>query len=435
MKLQSIVNVKKVAGENKRTVGKWLCRFGAAALVAAMLSGCGKTPEKVEDFATYASSVQELTIPEGVKVVALGEATHGNNEFQQLKLDVFQQLVETTDVRAFVLEGDFGGCELVNQYIQGGEGDIKEITSLLGYRIYRTDNMMHLIEWMRSYNETASEDEKVRFYGMDMQYGSRCINLLKAFYENADTSRAGEISQQMDSLFGLEEDGYKVEEYDSIIAFLDDMKKDIEDHKADYSAATSSFDVEYALNEVQNLVYYMEYREKENFGQKYRDNCMFENVKWVLSQEENRGHGTIMISGHNGHITKNLSTAYTFLGNQLYEELGSMYFAIGTDYYNTECNVPNKGERITFETCSEDPLAYQVGEMPENVYYLDFAKAKESATLSKMISENMSTGSLGESYTPAMKYVKAYTHVYHAPEAMFDAMIYVYDATPIEVWQ
>ena len=254
-------------------------------------------------------------------------------------------------------------------------------------------------------------------------------------YDTPSACEFREFHSVRDALFGLEEDGYKPEEYDSIIAFLDGLKKDIEDHKADYSAATSSFDVEYALSEVQNLKYYMEYREKENFGQKYRDNCMFENVKWVLSQEENRGHGIIMISGHNGHITKNLSTAYTFLGHQLYEELGSAYFAIGTDYYNTECNVPDNGERITFETCSEDPLAYQVGEMPENMYYLDFAKAKESAALSKLISNKMSTGSLGESYSSSMKYVKTFTHIYHAPDAMFDAMIYVYDATPIEVWK
>lgn len=408
----------------------------ATALISAtLLTGCEKKMEKIEDFATYATSVQEIVIPEGVKVVALGEATHGNVEFQQLKKEVFQQLVETTQIRAFVLEGDFGGCALINQYIHGGEGDIKEITKLLGYRIYRTDYMKNLIEWMREYNETASPEEQVRIYGMDMQYDGRCIALLKQFYEKVDGEKAATYSERMDALFGTEEDAYRTEDYDEILAFLQELQKDVEECKEDYSAVTSASESEYALCEIQNLIYYMEYREKENFSSKYRDNCMFENVKWVLTQEESLGHPAIMISGHNGHITKNQSTAYTFLGHQLFEELGDSYFAIGTDYYNTSCNVPGENGRIIFENCSEDPIAYQVADMPENVYYLDFVKAKESTELSKLLSEKMSTGSLGEGYSATMKYVKATTHVYHAPQDMYDAMIYVYEATPIEIWE
>ena len=58
--------------------------------------------------------------------MALGEATHGNKEFQQLKLDVFKIMVEDYGVRAFSLEGDYGGCETVNRYIHGGDGTVKE---------------------------------------------------------------------------------------------------------------------------------------------------------------------------------------------------------------------------------------------------------------------------------------------------------------------
>lgn len=39
-------------------------------------------------------------------MIALGEATHGNAEFQQLKMDVFQIMVENYGVRSFALETD-----------------------------------------------------------------------------------------------------------------------------------------------------------------------------------------------------------------------------------------------------------------------------------------------------------------------------------------
>lgn len=88
--------------------------FLGVALLASLVFmrfggfGTGKTAN-VEEFAEYAQSVENLSIPEDKKIIALGEATHGNVEFQQLKLEVFKQMVEHYDVRAFALEGDYGG--------------------------------------------------------------------------------------------------------------------------------------------------------------------------------------------------------------------------------------------------------------------------------------------------------------------------------------
>lgn len=44
-----------------------------------------------KEFKNYAQAVSDITIPENTKIVALGEATHGNVEFQQLKLMQHQQ--------------------------------------------------------------------------------------------------------------------------------------------------------------------------------------------------------------------------------------------------------------------------------------------------------------------------------------------------------
>ncbi len=43
-----------------------------------------------EEFRKYAEPVENLSIPGDKKIIALGEATHGNAEFQQLKLEVFK---------------------------------------------------------------------------------------------------------------------------------------------------------------------------------------------------------------------------------------------------------------------------------------------------------------------------------------------------------
>ncbi len=121
----------------------------------AYFGGFGKVkPIDTKEFAMYAGGVSDITIPDSVRIIGLGEATHGNAEFQQLKLDVFKLMVEKYGVRAFALEGDYGGCETVNRYIHGGAGTAQEATAAIGFPIYRTEQMEQLIDWMRQYNAT-----------------------------------------------------------------------------------------------------------------------------------------------------------------------------------------------------------------------------------------------------------------------------------------
>ena len=164
-----------------------------AALVFMRFGGFG-TGENVnpEEFLAYAEPVENITVPESAKIIALGEATHGNAEFQQLKLEVFKLMVKNNGVRAFALEGDYGGCEQVNRYIHGGEGTAQEAAAAIGFSIYRTEEMAELISYMRQYNESALEGEDLRFYGFDMQrisYSMRFLEEVCKELECCDTGR------------------------------------------------------------------------------------------------------------------------------------------------------------------------------------------------------------------------------------------------------
>jgi erythromycin esterase len=164
---------------NEKKVKKHPLRWALlAVVVVAVVAGCvfsryggfGSGPSaNADELARYAAPVSEVAVPAGTRVVALGEATHGNREFQELKLDVFKTLVEKNGVRAFALEADCGGCETANRYIHGGEGTAEEAAEALVFTIYRTDQMAELLLWMRTYNETAVPGQDLRFYGFDMQ--------------------------------------------------------------------------------------------------------------------------------------------------------------------------------------------------------------------------------------------------------------------------
>ena len=399
---------------------------------AATLSGCGKKVETISDFSSYAIKVDEITIPENVRIVGLGEATHGNVEFQELKLDVFSRLVETANVRGLILEGDFGGCAIANDYILYDRGDVDTAIRRLGYGIYRTEQMKELVTWMHDYNAEVAEDDKVRLYGADVQYFDYAIEYMDNFLTYCESDYADEFGKKAEELY--EEDGMTLKKTDksSYTAFLDEVKEEIEGNKESFATKTDDEEVERALQNVQALRENLEY----NMGGKKsdtRDTYMKEMIDWALGMEEEKHDAKLMFASHNGHMSRAKINPYDSCGMALAEEYGEDYFAIGTDYYNTECNLPDGAQRTKQSFCSDDVLAAQLKDMEENMYYLDFDGAADSEKLSEILDNPMSTGSLGESYTPAMKVVKKMTQINFAPSKMYDAMIFVYDATPTEI--
>ncbi len=124
---------------------------------------------KNKDVVAAAKSLDDINVPNNVKIFGLGEASHGAVEFQESKLDVLKILVEKHGFKAIVLEADFGDCLEANAYIQGGEGDAREIVNKMSFVIYHTQQMADLLDWMREYNQSVPEEECLRIYGFDMQ--------------------------------------------------------------------------------------------------------------------------------------------------------------------------------------------------------------------------------------------------------------------------
>ncbi len=387
--------------------------------------GTGPCADETE-FMQCADQVDNIKIPEKTKIVALGEASHGNVEFQQLKLSLFQNLVENDGVRAFALEGDYGGCEYVNRYIHGGEGTARQAAAAIGFAIYRTDEMADLISYMRKYNETAKDGDDLRFYGFDMQRWSYNLQYLIEACE-----KAGIDVTELKKLEDTEEQHseYDVEQQSKVITKIKEelQKTDVKDiAQADHLADTL----------LQNISFGKVFNSALE-GNALRDKLMAENVMWILSMEEQRGNSCIFISGHNGHIERsgNYGTDNRVMGNILSDELGEGYFAIGTDFYKTNCNLPkNNGNRITHTFYSYDPLAKAAKKAGYDMCWLDFSKVPENSKLKEQISDSIFMGSLGEGYSPFfMSLIPRSYRISKTPEALYDGMIFVTNAHPIEI--
>lgn len=394
--------------------------LGVIAIVSAYVFTCfgGFTTGKsldVDEFKVYAKTVDEISIPKDKNIIALGEATHGNKEFQQLKLEVFKKLVEEKRVRSFALEGDFGGCNEVNQYIHGGEGTVKEIVKKIGFQIYQTEEMMRLIEYMREYNNNVEENEQLNFYGFDMQRITYSSDALKkaCVDEGIDESFLEDLIVN-----GQWNQNYSYETKKDLLMKLK-TTLELKESKVEY--------IHYVNVLLQNIEVL---HRQDSDGSLLRDQYMAENVEWIFQQEQQRGNDCIFISGHNEHVAK--WGSYDSMGKLLSNKY--RYYVIGTDFYKTRCNLPKHSNKRTIQTFySHDPLAKTAKMAGYDMCWIDFSSLLENTNIKKCVSDYTYMGTLGEKYSIMIRLLPPSYRMFQPPATLYDSMIYVSNATPTKI--
>ncbi len=386
----------------------------AAALVFTRFGGFG-TGDSADptELTKYAKAVEDISVPDSARVIALGEATHGNADFQELKLEVFRLTVEKYGVRAFALEGDYGGCEQANRYIHGGGGSAAEAAAAIGFAIYRTDQMAELLSYMRQYNETAAPGEELRFYGFDMQRYAYSLGFLIEDCKALGVD-VGELEKLMDG-----EDWS--DEYDSEARI-----KAVETARTELVAKEAAAKtLHYADMLLQNL----SLGGADAGYADMRNAYMAQNVQWIAQQEAELGHDRIFISAHNGHVAKWGSA--DDMGTLLAKELGDAYYVIGTDFCRTRCNLPRPDHSRTYQVFySHDPLANAAKKAGLDVCWLDFTAIPEDSTLYPFAFDYNFMGSLGEGYFWYMRLLPYSYRIFQPPATLYDSIILVADAGP-----
>jgi erythromycin esterase len=236
------------------------------------------------------------------RIVAMGEATHGTREFQQLKVRTFRFLVEQLGFAVFGIEANWPESLSVNEYVLGGNVDP---TRGLGFLWWQTEDMFALLRWMRQYNQDPAHTRKLKFYGFDMQTpGLAQANVLD-YLRRVDPEAVDTAGEVFDLLGRWGENkeyetaGAEVKRRtaESLAALL----RRFDERKQEYVGRSRLHDWTLAR---QNMVVVRQAEVKLGDqgepGRTFRDRAMAENVKWILEQEP---PGTkMMLWAHNGHV-------------------------------------------------------------------------------------------------------------------------------------
>lgn len=397
---------------------------GSLAAVIALNYKTVLASHKVKEVVESAQKFDDIEISDNVKIVGVGEATHGSSEFQTLKLEMFKKLVEENGFTAFILEADFADCLEANAFIQGGEGDARNIVNNMSFKIYHTVEMARILNWMREYNLSAPKEKKVRFYGCDMQNPEKGVAYLEKYME--ENGITGIDTTSLDYFVDEERtEQITKEDAEKIKAELSEIRKAVETKDVIAAKVTEN---------IESTVDYVFAEGMDMYG--YRDEAMADNVTWILELEKKLGSGKVMLAAHDGHISKapHSSMMPTTMGHILKEKYGDEYYSLGTDFFKGKANISvlsittEAYQRKDYYVTTADPIAYQAKYMKDKKFYLDFGSISPETDkkLYDLVHSPVSMGTVGEGFTGIYYIYHSAYRTEMAPADLYDGMIFYY---------
>ena len=309
------------------------------------------------------------------RIVALGEATHGTREFFQLKHRMLEFLVEEMGFTVFAIEANWPESLAINDYVLHGKGDAREALAGIYFWTWNTKEVLEMIEWMRRHNQNPDNEQKVKFFGYDMQYLGPALQRVKEYLVQVDEGVSAEVEAQFASL-GNEPTVQQVmklkeEEQKPLLAAARELPKRFERNRDVWTAATDEQQFILAHQHATIVRQAGELLATKGLGQfNSRDAAMAANLRWILDQEP---PGTKVVSwAHNGHISEAADRMIP-MGSHLHRMYGEDYVTFGFAFNRGGFQAQDrtgKGRGLN---------AFTVGPAPENNIGAAFARTGLSA--------------------------------------------------------
>lgn len=369
------------------------------------------------------------------KIIGMGEATHGTSEFFKMKHRMFEFLVEEMEYRVFGIEAEFGGAQIVNDYILSGKGSIQTCLDAMKFWTWNTQEVADMIEWMKEYNENKNNENKIRFYGFDMQSIDNSVNYVLDYLEKLGASN---ITQYRANLKDSSKVYYRPNK-DSLKKFnlkIDKIHADLIRNKDNYINNSSVEEYDLILQHIAVISQWVDFQ-TNGAKSETRDYHMAENVKWIL-EYENRYYGNdkIMLWAHNGHIA-NSYFEIKKMGENLKNIYNEDYYSLGFDFYQgnfVSWPATFYGTRIGSSLAnfhiSSSPVGSYGDEMNKtgiSINFLDFENAEKDKILLDFLSSKVHVNHIGATYFGKWHNVNSMNKI--VVRDRFDGMVFVQSTT------
>lgn len=331
----------------------------------------------------------------GFKVIGLGEATHGTKEFYQYKAKLIKYLVEQQRLRVLVFESDMVGMESINDYVLNKNNlTLKKAMSNYGlFDIYRTQEVIDLIQWIKAFNIKQPADDKVTIAGMDanMPYHiaskilqSKSLSPYLDLRLKKDLADIRSMPERRN--FGQARKKYLLGVADKLSAIVQDkLNLDSLEIYSHYVHLLVQSLRKINLDDIQlNTA---------------RDAHMAENILWLLPKTTDKQ--TLAIWGHNGHICADKWRGYQSTGMHLRSKLKGRYYALGlavgegyARLWDSRKGIPfHKAQLPAIQNTSQ--LEFVLKQLKYSNFFLHIGRGIEDKTLRTYFAKPLLTRVLG----------------------------------------
>ncbi|WP_188112169.1 erythromycin esterase family protein [Aquimarina sp. RZ0] len=371
-----------------------------------------------------------------IQVVGLGETSHGTKEVFQMKHRMLEFLVKEMGFTIFAIEASNVGCRSINDYVLHGKGNSREALTEQGFWIWNTEEVIDMIEWMRTYNKTVPDNKKIKFFGIDTQ-----MVALDLAYKNVGnfikkTGKSELLTVEVDSLFrelsaiaDRSDLSLQRQQLYTLLFYLvvNEFKLVNKTSRAAYIGI---------IKDVRKIIQGVEDGDRK-FGKSIsfnpRDEYMAQTVLEILQNE--KPDAKMALWAHNCHISKNAETEITGkirpLGSILKEYIGKRYYAVGFSTnqgsfraMNRNVNKGKNDKNTIFKLppAKQGNLDWYFAQVYKEIFFIDFVKSLHPKTIATFLSQERKAYSCGASWSLDYGILPAFDI---SPSKSFDGMIFI----------
>jgi len=364
----------------------------------------------------------------GSYFVGLGEATHGTKEFFEMKDRIFRYLVENHGFRAIGFEATWGGALHVNRYVLEGIGTAKEAITKMIFWTWQTEEVVALVEWMREYNLNHADEEKLFFYGFDMQSIEEEYQLIVNYLRDKDETLKSEI----DGLIaGFVNSKFNTTSYPGVSSTMQfNFKADLQKAKERFAEEEAQL-VELSTQREYDLVkhaFEILLQNEDHLDRTHgngRDYYMARNSEWI--RDYIGGNAKVALWAHNGHVTRRTPFDQGFELDRVH---GDDYKVLGFSFSAGSFQARRGATRIltTDNQVDEFPctsINFMLDQVGENFFLVFDEIAANSATFDYINTPNTLT-QWGALFDPDLPFSYSYPTVLTSE---FDVLIHFSNTT------
>ena len=280
-------------------------------------------------------------ILQDVRLVGLGEATHGSREFFRFKHRMVEFLIKEMGFNVLAFEASYPACLNINDYVLAGKGERNKVLASQGFWTWDTKEVADLLDWLYEYNKNQPEGKKVKFIGFDMQNYNHAYEKLEPFLKKAAPEyleKAGDDFLPA-KLASNELQRKSAEEKEKLKAHIKELSEFLSLNQARVTRSTSAQEFQMAFQCVRVMEQFadmfsrppFDQQNPENGGVAHRDFHMAKNIEFIVNSEGSNSR--VIVWAHDMHVSSaNMGARMSAMGSYLRQVYGNGYYALGATF-------------------------------------------------------------------------------------------------------